>query len=354
MELPKLENFDLKGKRVLVRADLDVPLERVDYPGGGFEYKIKDETRLLDFVPTVKLILEKGAKFVVLLGHLGRFTAENEGISTWGLLPTISDLLGEATSFWPNWYRDAGKSIFDPDTEKDGRVHLFENLRMYSEEERNDLKFAKILASFGDFYVNDALAVSHRSHASIVGIPQFLPHAAGLHLVKEVEMLSRVLEKPKRPVVIVIGGAKEDKLALLPKFLKIADFILIGGWLVKRAIKDRLADNQKILACLTSDGRDITVESAKKLGEIISRGGTVVWNGPMGIYEDERDLEGTKIIAEAIVNSGALKIAGGGDTEAVINLLGLKEKFDWISSGGGAMLEFLAEGDLPGIEALKN
>jgi phosphoglycerate kinase len=235
-----------------------------------------------------------------------------------------------------------------------GDILLLENLRFYPEEEANDSGFAQELASLAEIYVNECFSASHRAHASIVGIPKFLPHAAGFHFAKEIEVLSQVLEGPRRPVVIVVGGVKEDKFRLIPKFLKIADFVLVGGWLLKRIPQTRqLADGKKIFACLTPDGRDITKESANRLAGIIEKGGTVVWSGPMGIYEDERDIEGTRIIAEAIANSRALRIAGGGDTETAINFLGLKEKFDWISSGGGAMLEFLAEGTLPGIEALK-
>lgn len=357
MKLPQLKDFDLKDKRVLVRADLDVPLGEVKSQKPKVKsYVIADDTRLRNCLPTIKHLLGKNCR-VVLLGHLGR--PEGKLVPELSLKP-VAGRLGKMMGRKVGMIREIGEIREDKGEKgKNGgkgereKIVMLENLRFWPGEEANDLEFAKKLSSLGDFYVNECFSASHRKHASFVSIPKFLPHAVGFYLIKEVEVLSEVLENPKRPVVIVIGGAKEDKLKLIPKFFKIADFILIGGWLLKRLPKARqLADAKKIFACLTKDGKDITVESAKYLAEIIKLGGTVIWNGPMGVYEDERDIKGTKIIAKAIVNSKAFKIAGGGDTEAVIDILGLKEKFDWISSGGGAMLQFLAEGTLPGLEAL--
>jgi len=367
MKLPRLDEFDLKGKRVFVRGDLDVPLEKVKNAPGqeGVEYRVTDDTRLRLMKPTIDFLLKSGVAYIILAGHIGR-PKDDGGISTFSIWPLLSPIFGETTSYFPGAITEGSLSI----SEDDGKVILIENLRFYPGEENNDREFAKKLASLADFYVNECFSTSHRQHASFVGVPQFLPHAAGFHLLKEIEMLSKVLENPRKPVVVVIGGAKEDKLAYVPKFTKRArldstsakraDFILIGGGLVKKALlrPSELEgfggqDTQNVLARLTSDGRDITVESAKRLAALIEKAGTVVWNGPMGVYEDERDLEGTRIIAEAITNSRALKIAGGGDTEVVIDRLGLREKFDWISSGGGAMLEFLARGDLPGLAALR-
>lgn len=362
MKLPRLQNFNLEGKTVLVRADLDVPLReqqsssacRQSRAAEQQRWEVADDTRLRNCLPTIKYLLKKNCQ-VVLLGHLGRPGGKLD--SNLSLRPVRESL----TLLLNSNKVEFSKEILGESTEenlrrlREGEILLLENLRFNPEEEMNDLEFAKKLASLGDFYVNECFGTSHRKHASLVGIPEFLPHVAGLFLLKEVKNLSGVLQNPKKPVVIVIGGAKEDRLKLIPRFLKIADFILIGGWLLKRIPKARqLADDKKIFACLTKDGKDITVESAKRLGKIISRGGTVVWSGPMGVYEDKRDIKGTKIVAEAIANSSAFKIAGGGDTEAAIDTLGLKEKFDWISSGGGAMLQFLAEGTLPGIKALKN
>ena len=385
MKLPALDEFDLRQKMVLVRADLDVPLGRiqnsefriqnwevaerksVNFALRNFTlnvpatlkfskkiFSVADDTRLRECLPTIEYLLKKNCR-VILMGHLGRPEGKVvRELSLWPVAKKLRQFLDEKLKM-KNEKRQLEIKNFRgfgilPD------LYLIENLRFSPEEENNDSGFAKKLADLGDFYVNECFATSHRRHASFVGIPKFLPHAAGFHLVKEVEVLSKVLENPRRPVVIIIGGAKEEKLKLIPQFLKIADFVLIGGWLLKRTRLRSLSfggqSGKKIFACLTKDGKDITVKSAEKLGEIISQGGTVVWNGPMGVYEDERDIQGTKIIAEAIVDSKALKIAGGGDTEAVIDKLGLKNKFDWISSGGGAMLEFLAKGTLPGIEAL--
>ena len=347
MKLPKLQDFDLKGKTVLVRADLDLPLrETRDTRHETRKKVVADATRLENSLPTINYLLERNCQ-VVLLGHLGRPVGK--------VVPELSlkPVAGKLTTLLSRNVVMVAEGLEGCGREKE-KIIMLENLRFWPGEEKNNQRFTQKLASLGDFYVNDAFAVCHREHASIVGVPKHLPHAAGFHLLKEVEVLSKVLKNPRRPVVIVIGGAKEDKLKLIPKFLKIADFILIGGYFLKRIPQARrLANGKKIFACLTKDGRDITVKSAQKLGEIISQGGTVVWTGPMGVYEDERDIEGTRIVAEAITSSLAFKIAGGGDTEAAIDKLGLKNKFDWISSGGGAMLEYLAEGTLLGLEALK-
>ena len=230
------------------------------------------------------------------------------------------------------------------------------------------MEFAKELASLGDFYVNEAFAASHRAHASIVGVPKLLPHCAGFHFASEVESLSKVLENPKRPFVFVIGGAKpETKLPMVAEFAKKANWVLVGGTLVQSAKCPPASDLQcragkvqscnsrlKIIVCadLTSDGFDINTNSIKKFEEIIKNAGTVVWNGPMGKYEDEKFEAGTRKIAEAIAGFGGFGVVGGGDTIAALKKFGLLDKIDYVSTGGGAMLEFLAKGTLPGIKAL--
>jgi phosphoglycerate kinase len=231
-----------------------------------------------------------------------------------------------------------------------------ENLRFNPSEEKNDQEFAKSLASGQDFFVNEAFAVSHREHASIVSLPKLLPHAAGLRFTEEVENLSKVLSNPKKPVVMVISGLKDDKLAYMEDFLKLGDKILIGGRLPDY-IHDTspLRTNEKVIVGdLMADKEDITIHTMEKFETEIVSAGTIVVSGPLGKFEEEGHRQGTKRILDAIANCPAFKVAGGGDTESAIKLLNLTDKFNWVSIGGGAMLEFIAKGTLPGIIALQN
>lgn len=340
MDLPDLRNFDLNGKRVLVRVDFDVPLTE--------EGEVADEKRIRDALPTIDYLLSVQAQ-IILLTHLGR--PEGKVVPELDLNPVWQKL----KEYLPDVnvkFLTSGLSLISREKIqiKEGEIVLLENLRFDPGEEGDDPDFAKKLAGLGDFYINEAFAASHRSHASIVGLPKLLPHAAGLELLKEVGTLSSVLEKPNRPVLVVLGGAKEDKLESVQGLSNFADQILLGGRLPMFVEKgDKL-----VVGELNESTKDITLETVQNFTEIIEKAGTIIWNGPMGQYEQEVWAGGTKIIAEAVANSGALKIVGGGDTEAVLAKFGLKEKIDFISSGGGAMLEFLASGDLPGLKALRN
>jgi phosphoglycerate kinase len=316
MNLPKLENQDLKGKKVLVRTDLDVD-EKEDY-------------RLQALLPTLKLLNEKGAE-IILIGHRGR--PEGKVVEELKMKPVEERL------------RQITEGI---------NFSILENLRFDPGEEANDSAFTQKLASLGNFYVNESFATSHRNAASITGLPKLLPHAAGLRFEEEVENLSKVFENPQKPVVFLISGVKEDKLSSVEPLKKIADKILIAGRLPDYLGDDHplRKDSQVIVAGLIPDKEDITLNSIEKFKQEIDKAGTVVVAGPMGKYEDEGHRQGTKGVFEAVINSSAFKVAGGGDSVAAINLLGLGSKFDWISVGGGAMLEFLVKGTLPGIEAL--
>lgn len=308
MNLPQLRDFDFKGKKVLVRGDLDVPLKNG---------VVIDDTRLRECLPTIKYLLDQQAK-VILMGHLGR--PDGKAVEELKMAPVrkrLTELLGT------------------------DNFTLLENLRFHPGEESNNPGFAKELASLGDFYVNEAFASSHRAHASIVGIPKLLPHCAGLHFQKEIENLSKAIDNPKKPLVFIIGGAKpETRLPLVEEFKKKADFVLVGGKLAEKSD-------------LTEDGLDINQGTVEKFKKIIMTAGTIVWNGPLGKVEDERWEVGTREIARAIAGCGGFKIVGGGDTIAALTKFGLIDKMDYVSTGGGAMLEFLAEGTLPGIEVLK-
>ena len=308
MILPQLKDFNFYGKKVLVRCDFD-------------------GARLEENLPAVKYLLDNGAKKIILMGHLGR--PEGRVVEDLKLAPVekrFRELL------------DSKNIIF------------LENLRFDKREEENDAGFAKELAGLGDFYVNEAFASSHRQHASIVGIQKFLPHCAGFHFASEVENLSKILENPKRPLVFVIGGDKlETKLPLVVELAHFANSVLVGG-----ALTQNMNINNVLFAKPTDDGFDISDDSIMKFGEIIKKAGTVVWNGPMGKFEDEKWEMGTRKIAEAIAGCGGFRVVGGGDTISALKKFNLIDKMDYVSTGGGAMLEFLAKGTLPGIEALEN
>jgi len=344
MKLPDLRDFDLTGKKVLLRADLDVPLVRKTEDGRQ-KTVITDETRIEESVPTINHLLSKKAK-VIILAHLGR--PEGKVVSELSLEPAarkLQELLPEVNI------------KFQGD---EGEIILLENLRFDPGEENpstnSGQEFTKKLASLGDFFVNNAFACSHREHASIVGLPGLLPHAAGLDLLEEVGTLSKILENPKRPVVVILGGAKEDKLETIGGLATWADYILVGGKLPVfiQQRTENIQHREKILiADLGKDGKDITLGTIEKFEEIIKKAGTIVWSGPMGQYEIKEYESGTKMIGEIVSESSGFKVIGGGDTEAALTKFGLIDKMSYISSGGGAMLEFLANGDLPGLKALR-
>lgn len=337
MKLPGLSDINVAGKRVLVRIDLDVD---------------EDYSRLEFAESTLDYLLGKMAKLIII-GHKGR--PEGKVVSELSLSP-LASVLGGVVGEKVNFVND----IVGNEAQKaaqnlpDGEILLLENLRFDLGEEQNNETFAKNLSSLAEVYINEAFADSHRSHASIVGIPKNLAHAAGFRFVKEVENLSKVLESPRKPVVLVIGGVKKDKIEYINEFSKIADKILVGG-LLPIYFKDTNPDPSKvIMAQLTPDTEDITVNTIEKFKEEIAKAGTIVVAGVQGKYEDAGHRQGTQVVFEAIAASSAFKIAGGGDAEAAITEFGLNEKFDWISVGGGAMLQFLAKGTLPGIQALLN
>lgn len=324
INLPKLSDLDIAAKKVLLRADLDVD----------FDTKTNcEDIRLKSIIPTLEYLVEKNAE-VIIIGHRGRPGGKiDENLSLEPISKIIEKLL---------------KEKIGEEKMKRVKMEMLENLRFNPGEEANDGEFTKHLAGKGDVYVNEAFANSHRKHASIVGLPKILPHAAGLRFAKEVENLSKVLNNPKRPVLFIIGGVKKDKLDHLPLLEKIADKVLVGGRLPAYAE----ISNKFLVANLLPDKEDLTINSMEKFEEEIAKAGTIVLAGPMGKYEDEGHRQGTERVFKAIANSKAFTVAGGGDTEKAIITLSLSKEFDWISVGGGAMLEFLAKGTLPGIQAL--
>lgn len=359
MVLPDIRNADVKGKRVFLRLDLDVPL---------CKYEIEDETRLLAGLPTVQYLLKNGAK-VVIGGHLDRPKGPDKLFSLEPVAKWFENELGIKN----NELRVKEKIGEFEGWKISENIFLLENLRFYEGEEANDPEFSKKLASLSDIYVNDAFAMCHRNHTSVVGITKFLPGFAGLHLQKEVSELSHLLNNPQRPMVVVIGGVKiETKLSLVLKMYELSDFVLVGGKIAQK--KEELNSSCQMtthkcvaltIAELNTEGTDLTDNDIEKFTEIIGKAKTIIWNGPMGlirlecrikegIIEDEESEKGTRMIAQAIANVNAYKVAGGGDTVEFLQKLRLTNKFDFISTGGGAMLSFLSGEKLPGLEALNN
>lgn len=326
MNLKSLKDIDVTKKKVLVRADLDVGRNL-----GGIE-------RLHIFLSTLDYLAKKKSE-IILMGHRGRPGGkEDESLSMEPVADELEKILKE------DWGEERVSEL---------DMHVMENLRFNPGEEANDEHYAEHLAEEGEIYVNEAFATSHRKHASIIGVPKYLPGVCGLRFYEEVKVLSKVRENPKRPVVMLVSGIKEDKLNYIEDFKQFSDRILIGGKLPEYLGKTG-EDEKLFVSALTKDKEDIDTESIKKYEEEIANAGTVVVSGPVGKFENDGHRHGTEQVLSAVVKSKAFKLAGGGHTRNAISVLGLEGKFDWISAGGGSMLEFLAKGTLPGIEALLN
>lgn len=316
----------IQNKRVLLRLDLDVPLENG---------VIQDDTRLLAGMETLGLCLEFAAS-VTICGHLGRPGGKEDPSLT--VKPIV------------DWLEEGYGHIQLPE----GKLHILENLRFEPGEDACDLEFAKELASHGDFYIFDAFA-AHRPSASTTIVPTLLPHAAGLQFAAEVKELTDVRENPVRPMVAILGGAKvEDKLPVIKVMASKADVVLVGGKLageIKEKGIEGLGANVMV-GKLTEDGFDISDETIGAWTNLLKTAKEVVWNGPLGKFEDDK-YSNTKKIAQAVIDSGAKSIIGGGDTISAVTKYGLIEQFTFVSTGGGAMLKLLSDGTLPTIEALK-
>lgn len=332
MDLPKLENLDVSGKKVLLRLDLDTNPDPNDL-------RIKSSFETLDYLK------EKGASEIIVLAHRGRPTHE---ASAGEAVP----LDRESLSLKPF------QSIFD----KWG-ARVEENLRFDPGEEANDSEFTKKLASMGDVYVNEAFGSSHRAHASIVGLPKLLPHAVGLHFAKEIENLSKVIDPSAssglHPSIVLISGIKKDKLEMIESLSRVFDKVLVGGRLPEflgdaalESVRLQSDDKKVIVGNLNMDKEDITLNTVDRFVKEINKAKTIVLAGVLGRYEDSGHRQGTEKVFKALSISPAFKIAGGGDTLTVLAEMKLEDKFDWVSVGGGAMLEFLIKKTLPGIDAL--
>ncbi len=319
-----IQSAPVKGKAVLVRMDLDLPSR-----GKSF-----DQTRLEDGLETVRYLLKQKASIITIIGHRGR----PEGRKVANLsLKKIEKLLRQSFS------REENKSIV-----------VLENLRFDPGEEKNGVTFAKKLAKGQDLFVNDAFASSHREHASIVGVASLLPSYFGFQFMRELRGLEKLVQEPKRPFVAILGGSKlSTKLPLLDKLTEKVDVILVGGKISDELLKHPLVNRKLIVGELAKHGKDISDNAVQQFSRFILMAHTLVWNGPLGKCEDKEYRRGTLEVARTISRSRAYSVAGGGDTEAALSLLKETKSMKFISSGGGAMLEYVAYGTLPGIEAVK-
>lgn len=305
--------------------------------------QLTESARLQNLKPTVDWLIEHEARQIFIAGHVGRPVNFDSQLSTRHLEAVLESVFKRSVTYKKDL------NLADGTLSSMAQIILLENLRFFVGEEKNDQDFAHQLAGIADVYVNDAFATCHRQHASIVGVPALLPHAAGLHLQKEVETLSRLLENPARPMVAVVGGVKIDtKIGVIENLAKAADTVVVGGMIAKE-IQNH---NEKVkIAKLTADGKDIDEGSISQFVDVIRGAKTIAWNGPMGYFEGGNE-QGTMAIAQAIIDSGAYSVIGGGETTEFLGSKGLLGKFSFVSTGGGAMLEFLAGRQLPGLEAL--
>lgn len=343
MKLPTLKNLDVSGINVLVRCDLDVDLD---------ENVLKNK-RVNAAVNTLRALAE--AKKIIIFGHRGRPEGNyQEDLSLLSLAPVLSEVLGEGVGFVPfaPFLEDFSRSLTQ-ELNSQCKYLLLENLRFWTGEEENSPDFVSVFLGAGEVYVNEAFATSHRTSASIVGLAQALrPRACvGLNFEQEVKHLDVVLQNPRRPVVCLLSGLKADKLDYIQSLTKIADKVILAGRLPEYA-EGRSFGTKVIVSHLNPDKEDVTIHAIESIESEFAQAGTIVMAGPVGKFEDPGHMLGTKRTFEAAANSSAYKLAGGGDTATALDMLGLTDKFDWLSTGGGAMLEYLASKTLTGLEAI--
>ena len=388
-----VEDISLNGKKVLVRCDFNVPLDE--------NKNITDENRIVGALPTIKYLMANNAK-IVLCSHLGRPKGEfNMKYSLAPVATRLSELLGVNVVMAKDVIGDSAKEAVA--NLKEGEIVLLENVRFHAEEEKNDPDFAKALASFGEVFVNDAFGTAHRAHASTAGVADYLPAVSGYLIKKEIDFLGNAVSNPERPFLAILGGAKvKDKIGVINALLDKVDDIIIGGGMAYTFMKamggnigNSLCDNERLDYCLeimakakekgvnlllpcdtvTADnfsndantkvaaageiedgweGLDIGPATIEKFKETILKAKTIVWNGPMGVFEMPTFAKGTVSVAEFVAAADATTIIGGGDSAAAVEQLGFADKMSHISTGGGASLEFLEGLELPGIACLED
>ena len=386
-----VKDIDVAGKKVLLRCDFNVPQDKATGA-------ITDDKRIVAALPTIRYLLEQKAA-VIACSHLGKPKGEwKESLSLTPVAKRLSELLGQDVVF--------AKDIVGEDAKakaaslQPGQIMLLENLRFDKREEKNDPEFAKELASMAEVYVSDAFGTVHRAHASTAGVAAYLPAVSGFLIAKELEIMGKALDDPKRPFVAVLGGAKvSDKINVINNLLEKADTIIIGGGMAytfkkaqgftvgsslleadrldyakemmdkaqAKGVKFLLPEDNLCAAEFSADaqpvleegnipdglmGMDIGPKTIAAFTDAVKGAGTVVWNGPMGVFEFPAFAEGTKAMAKALAESGAITIVGGGDSAAAVEQLGYADKMTHISTGGGASLEFLEGKELPGVACL--
>ena len=387
-----IEDINVAGKRVLVRCDFNVPLK---------DGVITDDKRIVESLPTIKYLLGQGAK-VILCSHLGRPKGEfNMKFSLAPVAARLSELLGVEVKIARDVIGASAKELAA--NVEAGKAVLLENVRFHKEEEKNDPAFAKELASLAEIYVNDAFGTSHRAHASTAGVADYLPAVCGYLIQKEISIMGKALNDPKRPFVAILGGAKvSDKIGVITNLLEKVDTLIIGGGMAYTFMKSlgysigtslleedkvelagqmmKSAQEKGVKFLIPVDnkvgdafdpncnsqvvesksipegwmGLDIGPKTEQLFADAIKGAGTVVWNGPMGVSEWDHFASGTIAVAKAVADSGAVSIIGGGDSAAAVEKLGFADKMTHISTGGGASLEFLEGLELPGIACLND
>jgi phosphoglycerate kinase len=322
-----------ENSKVILKMDLDVPMK---------DGKVQDEDRLKKTLPTIKFLLEKHCR-ICIIGHLGRPKEKDPSLS---LYPVYQTLVLLIEAYQQITIRH--QFIQDVASYESYNITVLENLRFWDGEENNDPEFLKPLIQVSDCYVNDALAVAHRKHRSVLLFKE-LPAYYGLAFVSEVEKILAVVRNPQKPITVILGGAKEDKLSYLPRLISIADHICIGGKL-PTFISNGQGDKVYV-AGLRGDGADLSDTDIERFTSYIAVSKTIIWSGALGYFEKEDARKGTLEIAKAIGNSDAYTIIAGGDTEASVSHIGVEDKIKLIASGGGMLLELLTKGTLPAWEA---
>ncbi len=387
-----IEDLNVKGKKVLVRCDFNVPIQ---------EGKITDENRIIGAMPTIEYLVKNGAR-VILCSHLGKPKEFDAKFSLKPVADRLSEILGQTVVFNSEEEVVGEKSRAAAASLQDGQVMLLENTRFRKEETKNGEAFSKDLASIADLYVNDAFGTAHRAHSSTVGVTEFVEESVCGYLIqKELKFLGEAVDSPERPFCAILGGAKvSDKIKVIENLLTKVDTLVIGGGMAytflkaqgfevgkslieedkvdyaKKMIEDAKAKGVEFLLpvdhvvaaefnkdsapVVTSDeniyadymGLDIGPKTAEIYASVVAKAKTVIWNGPMGVFEFENFAKGTIAVAKALADSDATTVIGGGDSAAAVNILGFGDKMTHISTGGGASLEFLEGLVLPGIDAL--
>jgi phosphoglycerate kinase len=342
--MKKIQEAQLENKKVLLRVDFNVALENG---------KVKEIFKIKAAQETINYLLEKKSK-VALISHLGRPNGEKKlEFSLGQMINDVQDVLGVKIKFVSDCI---GGEVFKAiESLSDGEIALLENVRFYAGDEDNDENFSKDLAVGFDIFINDAFSVCHRDQASVTGVTKFLPSYAGLRLQKEVEEMEKIKNNFERPAVAIIGGAKiETKLPVIKFFEEKYDNILVGGKIANEALDQKIQFGEKVILPVdfVDDRLDIGEKTLEKFKEIISRAKTIAWNGPTGKFEEEKYAVSSNEVLKAVLISSAYTVVGGGETLEILEKNNAMEKINFVSTGGGAMLEYLSGGKMPGIEVL--